>query len=136
MLTLPSSDISTFGFSFKGTNEKELLKKYNLKNDYDIYKYIINHYNDNVNIFSSRDRIKLNSLIKTYANVAVPNSEINLIKGDVKGYMYTVNDGVIYEVHLINKETNYVFSFYNGKGSKYFTFEKVKEFISNIHFKD
>jgi hypothetical protein len=136
MLTLPSSDISTFGFSFKGTNRKELLQKYNLKNDYDIYKYIIDHYDDNMNIFSSRDKIELNYLIKTYANVAIPNSNINLIKGDVKGYMYTVSEGALYEVHLINKETNYVFGFFNGKGSKYFTFDKVKEFISNVHFKN
>lgn len=49
--TLTSSDVTTFGFGFKGTNTKELLKKYNLNNDFDIYKYIIKHYSDKLNIF-------------------------------------------------------------------------------------
>lgn len=136
MLTLSDSDITTFGFSFKGTNKKRILEKYSLENDFDIYKYIVNHYNDKMNILSSKNKIKLNYLIKMYANVAIPVSKISLIDGDLKGYMYTIKDGLIYEVHIIHDGTNYAFGFFNGKSNNYFNLGDVENFLSNVHFKD
>jgi hypothetical protein len=136
ILTASNSDINTFGFSFKDTNKKELLQKYNLKDDFDIYKYFINHYDEKVNVFSAESKIKLNYLIKTYVNVVVPVSKINLIDGGLKGYMYTINNGFMYEVHIIHNGTNYAFGFYNRKDSKYFDLSDIKEFLSTVYFKD
>jgi hypothetical protein len=136
ILTAPNSDISTFGFSFKDTNKKELLGKYNLKNDFDIYKYLVGHYDDKINAFSNADKIKLNYLIKTYVNVAIPVSKISLIEGDLNGYMYTINNGLIYEVHVIHNGTNYAFGFFNEKSNKYFNLNNVKDFLRNVYFKD
>lgn len=136
VLSSSNWEITTFGFSFKDTNKKELLEKYNLKSDFDIYKYIVNHYDDKVNIFSTEDEIKLNYLIKMYINVGVPATKITLIDGDLKGYMYTINDGLIYEVHLDNEGTNYAFAFWNSETKKYFDISDINEFLSYVQFKD
>lgn len=132
---LTSDDIFTFNFSFKDTNKKQLLQKYDIYNDFDIYKYIVNHYSDEVNVFSSRDEIKLSYLIKTFANVMIPVSTVSLIDGDIKGYILTMNNNLIYEVHLVHNGGNYAFGFFNGKDSKYFNLDNIKEFLSNVRFK-
>jgi hypothetical protein len=131
---LTSKDVSIFGFSFKNTNSKELVNKYKINDDYDLIKYIINHYKDSVNVFSSTDEIKMNYLIKTFANVVLPVSQIYLIDGDLKGYMYTVNNNQLYEVHLIDNGENYWFTFINGKNSEYFAIDDVEEFLSNVDY--
>lgn len=131
---MTSSDVTTFAFGFKGTNKKELLNKYNLNNDFDIYKYIIDHYDDKVNIFSSKDKIRLNYLVKSYINVAIPTSKISVIDGDLKGFMYNVKD-MVYEVHLMDDESGYGFSFWNTNDNSYFNQDNVIDFISNVHLK-
>lgn len=131
---MTSSDVTTFGFSFKGTNKKELLNKYNLNNDFEIYKYIVDHYDDKVNIFSSKDKIRLNYLIKSYINVAIPTSKISIIDGDLKGFIYNIKD-MVYEVHLMDEESSYGFSFWNTNDNLYFNQDNVMKFISNVHLK-
>jgi hypothetical protein len=120
---------------FKNIDKKALLKKYNLNNDSDVYTYIINNYDKNLSIFSSRDEIELNYLIKTFANTVIPDANIIFITGDLSGFMYVVNDNIVYEVHIINNNKNYVFSFFNQNNSNYFNLDYVKEFINNIYFK-
>lgn len=124
-------DINTFGFSFKNTNDKKLLKKYNITDETSLYKYILKHYKDNVNIFSSRDDMRINYLIKTFAEVALPYSKIYMIDGNYKGYMYVIGD-LIYEVHLIKDNKNYVISFWNGQDKDYFNLDYIKEFLNHI----
>lgn len=91
---------SPFDVTFKKVNGKKILEKYNLNNDYDIFKYTLEHYDDEVNISSSNNEIKMNYLIKSFINLVILISKISLIKGDLQGYMYTINDDLIYEVHL------------------------------------
>lgn len=131
---MTSPDTVTFGLSFKGINKKELLKKNNLNNDFDIYKYIVNHYDDKINVFSSRDKIRLNYLIKSYINTVVPTAKISIIEGDIKGIMYNIKD-IVYEVHIVDNEIVYVFGFWNTKENLYFNQDNVMEFISNVHLK-
>jgi len=134
---LLSADVVTsFGSDFKNIDKKALLKKYDFNNDYDVYKYIINNYDKNPSIFSSRDAIELNYLIKTFANTAMPTANITFITGDLSGIMYTVNNNIVYEVHLTHNKNNYVFSFFNQNNSNYFDLEYVKEFMNNIQFKN
>lgn len=131
---LTANDITSFGLSFKNTNKKALLEKYNISNDYDVYEYLFSNYNKNPNIFSSCDEIELNYLIKSYANIVIPNAEITLITGDLTGYLYTVNDDIVYEVHVTYDKKKYVFSFFNQNNSHYFDYKYVEEFIKNIQF--
>ncbi len=124
-------DINTFGFSFKNTNDKRLLKKYKITDEISLYKYILKHYKDNVDIFSNRDDMRINYLIKTFSEVALPYSKIYMIDGNYKGYMYVIND-LIYEVHLIKEHKNYVISFWNGQDKDYFNLDYIKEFLNHI----
>ncbi len=120
--------------SFKNINKKALLKKYNINNDRDLLEYLANNYDKNPNIFSSRDYIELNYLIKTFANTVIPNANIILINGDLSGFIYIINNDV-YEIHLTNNKYNYVFGFFNKNNSNYFNLDYVKDFINNIQFK-
>ena len=48
---LISNETSTFGVDLKNINRKNLVEKFNIKNNIDLIKYIINHYDNSVNIF-------------------------------------------------------------------------------------
>jgi|GEM_PF-3078045 len=120
--------------SFKNINKKALLNKYNLNNDFDLLKYLVNNHDKNPSIFSSRDDIELNYLVKTFANIVIPNANIIFITGDLSGFMYIINNDV-YEIHLTNNKYNYVFGFFNKNNSNYFNLNYVKDFINNIQFK-
>jgi hypothetical protein len=136
---LTSENTTAYGFDFKIKNRKELLKEYNISNDIDILKYIIKHYNDEPNVFSSSKDIQINYLIKTFANVMIPVADLSFISGDLEGYMYTfkgATNNLIYEVHLVHNGGFYGFGFFNGKDSNYFTPDSIKEFLNNVHFKD
>jgi hypothetical protein len=132
---LISNDISTFGFNFKNINKKDLVEKFNIKSNVDLIKYIIEHYKDSVNIFSSRDEIEMNYLIKTFTNTIIPVSKINIIDGDINGYMFIVKDNAYYEIHIIHNKEKYFFTFADATNEEYFTLTDIKKFISKIHFK-
>lgn len=132
---LISDQISTFGVNLKNINRKDLVEKFNIKNNIDLIKYIINHYEDSVNIFSSRDEIKMNYLIKTFTRAVIPVSKINIIDGDINGIMFTIIDNAYYEIHLIHNDKKYFFTFANGTNEEYFALADIKEFLSKIHFK-
>lgn len=131
---ITANDNTSFGLFFKNTNKKALLEKYNISSDYDVFEYLFINYNKNPNIFSSRDEIELNYLIKLYANIVIPDAKITLITGDITGYIYTVNDDIVYEVHVTYDKKKYVFCFFNQNDSHYFNYEYVEEFIKNIKF--
>ncbi|MDD2180901.1 MAG: hypothetical protein PHW32_00870 [Bacilli bacterium] len=129
-----SDEIFVYGFQLKSLNRKKLLDKYNLNNDNDIVRYVIDHRDDEVSIFSGTDEIKMNYFMKTFAGTVIPSSILHPIEGDYKGYIYVSNTNLYYEVHLFNDSKHYVFSFINNKGQDYFNLEDVKEFIKNVQF--
>ncbi len=131
---LTSDNYTAIGFKFLPLDREELLKKNEVNNEIDLMKYITKHYKDKVNIFSNTDEIEFNYLIKTFTNIFVPVSKITFITGDLNGYMYTLVNDNYYEIHLINGKENYVISFINSIGEKYFTLDDIKEFLSNINF--
>jgi hypothetical protein len=132
---LIATDAEVFGLDFKNTNDEQLLKEFGINNDYDIYEYIINHYNDEVTIFSSENEIKLNYLIKMLSNRLYGNSKISLIDGDLSGIIQITDNEFIYRVGIVNGNTTYIFDFVNGSSS-YFDLDNIKEFLSNINFKE
>lgn len=116
----------------RGINKERLLNKYNIDNDNDIIEYIKNN---NINIFSSSDKIKMNYLMKTFAGENINASNIYLIDGSVKGYIYNIND--IYDVYLYYQsyQSEYELmkiSFKNMNDDKYFNLDYIKEFLSYI----
>jgi hypothetical protein len=132
---LISNETSTFGVDLKNINRKNLVEKFNIKNNIDLIKYIINHYDNSVNIFSSKDEIKMNYLIKVFTNTALPISKINIIDGDINGIMFIIKDNAYYEIHLIHNKEKYFFTFANGTNDEYFTLADIKGFLSKIQFK-
>lgn len=131
---LDTNSNEKYDFNFKNINRNKLLSKYNLNNDYELLKYIVHNYGKEMNVLNSGDRIKFNYAMTTFANVMIPAYKISLIEGDYQGYIYTVPDESLYEVHIINGDQNYVMSFTNGPHSSYFTLDNIKQFISNISF--
>lgn len=132
-----SNDIFVYGTNLKNIDRKNLLESYDLKDSYDIMKYIINNYNKKVNIFSSSKDIKMNYFMKTFAYLAIPSAKIYLIDGDYKGYIFVMNDENFYEVYLFNGLDNYFINFSNeAENEKYFNLVKVRDFISNVKFGD
>lgn len=132
---LVSEDILTYSVDLKNINRKQLVEKFNINNNVDFIKYVIEHYEDSVNIFSSRDEIAMNYLIKTYTNTIIPISKIDIINGDLNGCMFIIRDKAYYEIHLLHNEKKYFFTFANGTDNEYFTLDDIKDFISKIHFK-
>jgi hypothetical protein len=132
---LVSNDISTFSVDLKNINRKELVEKFNIKNNIDLIKYIINHYQDSVNIFSSRDEIEMYYLIKTFTNTIIPVSKISIIDGDIDGWMFIIKDNAYYEIHLLHNKEKYFFTFANGTNEEYFTLNDIKEFLNTVKFK-
>ncbi len=129
-----SDDIFVYGFNLKNVNRKRLLDLYELSDSYDIIQYIINNYQNKVNIFSSSNQIKMNYFMKTFSYTVIPKAKTYLINGDYRGYLFVLNDDNYYEVHLFNDSDNYILSFINNNDEEYFNLNNVKEFISNIRF--
>jgi len=133
VVTMNNPENPTFGFAFKGTNDEKLLNNYGIKNNVDLFEYIFDHYNNDINIFTKRDDMRILYLVKIFANTIIPVSNIFIIDGDYSGYMYIVNNNY-YEVNLIYNEKTYIFAFKNDKNREYFNLENIKEFISNVTF--
>jgi len=126
-------DVSKYDIDYKNIDRKKLLEKYDLANDTDIINYIISHYKDKLTIFSSQEKIEMNYLIKTIANIIFPNN-ITIISGDVMGYMYEIEENIDYLVYLNHNNENYFLGFTNNKDNNYFNLDSIKEFISTVKF--
>lgn len=113
---------------------KKLLDTYNINDNFDIVDYLVNHYKDKVNIFSSKSDINIHYLMNSYAN-GLNEGKIRYIEGDLEGFMITSNAGTNFEVNLVNNEELYHFSFVNGNNATYFTEESVINFLNSISFK-
>lgn len=133
-----SDDILVYGFNLKNINRKKLLDTYELKDSYDIVKYIVNNYKNKVNILSSSNAIKMDYFMKTFSYTTLPKAKIYLIEGDYKGYIFVMDDDSHYDVYLFNGEDKYILSFTNNEeaNEQYFDLDNVKEFISNIQFEN
>lgn len=113
---------------------KKLLDTYNISDNFDVVDYLVNHYKDKVNIFSSKNNINIHYLMNSYAN-SLKEGKIRYIEGDLEGFMIISNDGASLEVNLVRNDELYYFSFVNGSNNNYFTEESVIGFLNSISFK-
>lgn len=113
---------------------KKLLDIYNINDNFDVVNYLVNHYKDKVNIFSSKNDINIHYLMNSYAN-SLKEGKIRYIEGDLEGFMIISNDGVSLEVNLVRNNELYYFSFVNGSNTTYFTEESIINFLNSINFK-
>lgn len=130
---LIKGEYTTFGFTFVNINFESLFKIYNITNDYELQKYIVQNYNKEVNLFSSINEIKMNYIVKALANVTTIIGDMYQIDGDLKGFIYNVKDK-IYEVHLFNNNEQYTLLFTNKDNEEYFNLEKVQEILTTISY--
>jgi hypothetical protein len=87
--------VDNYDFHFKNIDVKKVLSKYNINNDFDIVKYMVTHRNTKMDVLSSIDQIKLDYLVKTYANVTIPSLNISILKVTIKG-TYTLQPIILF----------------------------------------
>ena len=126
------SDIDIYSYNRKSIEMdgiKDFLKDKGISNDIDLFKYLVEHKNDNINIFTSvkemKGRYALNSLI----GLMFPKiEEITLIDGTYAGYVLNL-DNDIREVHILYYDKSYVFTFI---GDDYFSDEYIYELLDTL----
>ncbi len=133
---LVADDVLSFDEKLQNMDRKALLEQNNVKDDVDILKLVLNNYENNTNFFSSREDLEMDYFIKNIGNTLLPPAKIDFIDGDLRGYIYTINDNAVREVHLIHNEEDYFFSFINGEDEEYFDLDNIKNFLNKIKFID
>lgn len=111
---------------------KRLLEKYEIENNFDVINYLVDHYDDKVNIFSSKDDIMIKYLMNSYANTKLLSGSFKSISGDLDGFMIISSDNSTIEVSLKKEQKEYFFSFTNGTDSEFFTEEYITNFLKSV----
>lgn len=106
---------------------QDIISKEKLITEIEIYKYIANNYNKDLNFFSSIKELKEASVINSNAKT-VENSllDIKELTGEYEGYLGTMNNNIKYVVLTVD-EVSYSFTFYNN-----YTENQIIEFISSV----
>lgn len=115
------------------TSDGERLDKNNILTGYDLLKYYYNNQENDVNVFSSINKIKLNRMANYYINSVVISDEVYLLDGDIKGIMSVGEKN--YHIVLYSDYYAYTVDFYNY-GVSYFDYDKVIQYISMIRFNE
>lgn len=135
-----SDEVSMFGSdqniakiekNFNSADRKYFLLRNDINDDLDFLKYIKKNYILKSTIFTSSREIKENYALNTYARIVIPKvNSTTIIKGDYKGYIYTINK--YKEVHIIRNNKDYIFSF---RGEEFIKEDYIKEFLSTLEIK-
>lgn len=114
---------------------KKLLEKYDIENNFDVVNYLVEHYGDDVSIFSKSDSIKIHYLMNSYAN-SIKEGSIRYIEGDLEGFIIMSKDKTTYEATIKKNDRSYYFSFVNGTDEDYFTEESVIKFLNSVEIEE
>ena len=105
---------TNYGFlkgNIKDIDMKDFLKRNNINNDIDFYKYVANHYYIESNLFTDIKTLKENYAFNLYTASLVPEIDgWTILDGDVKGYI-TENsnkDGTAYQICIIDNDKRYI----------------------------
>ncbi len=110
---------------------KEYLEKNNVKSDLDLWNFIASE-NYQKNIFSLGKDIKASYALYEVAYILNPhNKKITLLEGDLKGYMFTLDNNVR-EVNILKNNKRYVFVM----SGEYYSIDKAVELINTIVIKE
>ena len=127
---LDSIGISSTLFPF--FDPYSVLDKYEINNTIDIMKYHQNHYDDELNIFTSINKIQMNYIARQYCEVVLPSyNKLYYLENDLEGYMTESMDSDHYQAVFNFDDRTYSISFFNQNGL-YFDYDKVIEIISSI----
>lgn len=128
---LKAEDVTVYNGSLKNTKVKDrlcYLKKNEIKNDIDFFKFMSKQEYPTFNILTSVKEMK--SVYSTYLmfNIMIPSvSYINEIKGDYVGYILNLNN--MKEVSILKNKKRYILTFL---GNDYFTEDYVRELLNTI----
>ncbi len=110
---------------------KEYLEKNNVQNDLDLWNFIASD-NYQKNIFSLGKDIKASYALYNVAYILNPhNKKITLLEGDLKGYMFTLND-TAREINILKNNKRYVLVI----RGEYYPLDKVLELINTMVIED
>ncbi len=130
---LLKSDKTLFGTEDKritNSNLTDILNKYNIENDIDLFNFLSNKKNVKSNIFTSVKRMKENYAIYFMTSVMMPSIDsITLIDGDYNGYIFNMSNFNVKEVSIIKDNKRYTFLFIN---TEYFKDEYIKELLDTV----
>ena len=116
-LTYPNDEIlgnTNYGFlkgNIKDIDMKDFLKRNNINNDMDYYKFVADHYFIESNLFTDTKTLKENYVFNLFTSLIVP--EIDgwaIINGDINGYI-TENsnkEGTTYKICIIDNDKLYI----------------------------
>lgn len=111
------------------TDLTDILEKYNINNDIELFNYISERKNVKNNIFTSVKEMRENYTIQFMVSVIMPQMDnITLINGDLEGYIFNLKNNMK-EVSIIKNNKRYVFMFIN---TEYFTNEYIKDLLSTV----
>ena len=114
----------------KNKDMVKVFKKYNIKNDIDFLKFIVETKNHKNSIFDSVEEME--DLYAIYSlNFVTYAEEIILIDGDYEGYIvkHDMDDATMIECTILKDDKIYSFTFNN---SKYFTDEMINKFLNTL----
>jgi hypothetical protein len=105
---------TNYGFlkgNIKDIDMKDFLKRNNINNDIDFYKFVANHYYIESNLFTDTKTLKENYAFNLYTSSVVPEIDgWTILDGDVKGYI-TENsnkDGTAFQICIIDNDKRYI----------------------------
>ena len=105
---------TNYGFlkgNIKDIDMKDFLKRNNINNDIDFYKFVANHYYIESNLFTDTKTLKENYAFNLYTSSLVPEIDgWTILDGDIKGYI-TENsnkDGTAYQICIIDNDKRYI----------------------------
>ena len=114
----------------KNKNMVKVFKKYNITNDLEFIKFIVETKNHKNSIFDSVEEME--DLYAIYSlNFVTYAKEIILIDGDYEGYIikYDIDDATMIGCTILKDDRIYTFTFNN---SKYFTDDMINEFLNTL----
>jgi len=126
------SDIDIYAYNRKGieiNSIKDFLKDKGISNDIHLFKYLVEHKNDKINIFTSVKEMKGRYALNSLMDIMLPEiEEITLINGTYAGYILEA-DNDVREVHILYYDKSYVFTFI---GDDYFSDEYIYELLDTL----
>lgn len=141
---LEQYDIRDTYFPFFITNQ--VLEKYDIHNTMDLVEYWGNHYDDQYNVFTSSDKIKMKHIARQYTISNLSNYDnLYFLNGDYTGYLreiypngknmgnYSWGKGSYHLTLYLDRDlqTSYSISFHN-KNNEYFNYDNVMEIVDSI----
>lgn len=123
--------------SLKFVNYEKLAKKYDIKDEIDLYHYYYEHKDEKRNIFWNRSHIQMNGFVNLYMLlVSTGNSNCNryFLTQDMKGYMVNCSNSHSYNAYFTHENNLYEVS-YMGKEETSLTDQEFIKILKSISFK-